>query len=175
MSFDSPSPPLAPAHLYWRALLARVATAELAAVLGGDSSVPGTYLSWDRGAAEPRGTPTGEVWGRVVLVPVTNPAGEIERPGRSRLLRWLARAEFRDPEIPGWDPAVSLDRAHDVLFARLHGWRAGDLGEALAALACYRTTSPGAGPSWDPDRGVWWSSCEYRALIEPTAASAGGS
>lgn len=174
MSFDSPSPPLAPAHVYWRALVARLDTTELAAVLGGDAAAPRVFMSWDRGAAEPRGLAAGDPWGRVVLLPIINPVGEVERPGRSRLLQWLARVDFREPGIPSWDPALSLDRAHAVLFSLLHGWTPGDLGEVVAALGCYRWTSPGSAPAWDEDRGCWYSSCEYRHLIEPAQQTAAG-
>jgi hypothetical protein len=155
----------------WPAMQARLNTVALAAVLRGPSRV---YVE---GAQAPAGLENDRDWGSVAIVPTRSLWNPPARPGESRGVGFLLRAEFNNLVAPGYTPDVSIGAAHRVIMKRIQGWVPAPVNGAGVEQtpADFRHIRPAtdvqiasyAQPRalWDDDRGMWYSSAEYRVSI----------
>lgn len=151
---------------FWPMVVVRLATPAMATILGGAGRV---YREIGQ-PFEPEGAENA-AWGRVVVVPASTLWEPADGPGREARTAWLVRAEVHGAG-DGYDPTIPLEAAHGEAFARLHGWMpgrietAGHVLQAFGRLPVWRETRPQPLPRWDDERGLWYMSAQYRALIE---------
>lgn len=106
-------------------------------------------------------------WARVVIVPVTTPFGLQDQPGRDQVVAFLVRVDSKIPANTLADPFPVLEILQRWAFQRLHGWRpATSLEGAHVRLNVWRETPPQVMPLWDPETNVYYTSSEFRALVE---------
>jgi hypothetical protein len=153
---------------FWDALQARLAEPTLEAILGGSGRI---YGFWDA-IPDRIEENEGQWWATVAILPISTIWQQDDRPGRDELVRWLIRVDSHGPVAAGYRPDRTLHAAHARAFERIHGWLPGPMDDgqgntvANGRLPAYRQTRPAPIPFWDNTRDVWYTSAEYRTLIE---------
>jgi hypothetical protein len=110
----------------------------------------------------------GTWWGRGVILQTSTIWNAERNPSEPRPVHFLLRFEF--PQVVKYDPNISLEAAHVEAFLRLHGYEptqrfgGGPLQYMMMAEQVYRYRDA-SDPYWDNERGLWWSSSEYRCKI----------
>lgn len=113
-------------------------------------------------------------WARLVVIPVTLPFGITDQPGRELIVPWLVRVDVKIPANSQADPYPTLEILQRWAFDRLHGWRpaAAQLLHAKVRLAVWREAAPQSAPLFDPATRLYYTSSEFRALVESPDAPA---
>lgn len=149
-------------RLFWEAVALQLASARMDTILMGAGRI------YDSPASLPeQGEADRAPWGRLVIVPGVVPGGDFDRPDEPRQVLFLVRAEFADYRTPEYDVRVSLDAAHEEAKALLWGWMPPQVPGMRVLQGVYRFRYPIAQPLLDSERGVWFTSAEYRTLIAP--------
>jgi hypothetical protein len=92
---------------------------------------------------------------------------------------FLIRAEFNNLVRPGYSPDVSIGAAQRVAYGLLQDWVPAPAGSTPADFRHFRPFTPvliaswaQARALWDDERGMWFSSAEYRVrLLDKWAAA----
>lgn len=166
-----------PAEL-WPALRVRLSTPEMATVLRGANRV---YVE---GAPKPPDLSNTTDWGNLAIVPTRTLWSTPAVPGETRGVAFLLRAEFNNLVRPGYSQDVAIGAAHRTAYARIVGWVPAPADGAGVELtpADFRHFRPAteiliaswaqARALWDDERGMWYSSAEYRVrLVDKWAAA----
>lgn len=160
-------PPLPTVEELWPIIRDRVATPELAIVLGGAKRA---YIVGD---PMPNGLGETVAWGNVAIVPRATLWPQPANPGGMQGVGFLARVEFQDPQRPGYRVDVSLAAAHRLVYLRLVGWAppVDAMRHAVVATAITIAEIPQPRPLYDDERGLWYTSAQYRLnVLDPAPA-----
>lgn len=148
----------------WPLLKARLDSVKMRLILGGNARI---FHAPPDDFSKPIGE-EGTFWGRGVLIPTTR-IWDVERnPSEPRPVQFLLRFEF--PHVAQYNPMISLESAHVEAFLQLQGFEpvlavdGSALKYMMMAEQVYRYRDP-SDPAWDSERGLWWSSTEYRCRI----------
>lgn len=146
----------------WRAVALQVNSALMQTILGSATRVH--VVTDEFNASEGL---QDAAWGRVVVVPTqTIWQQNTEVPGGARVTGCLLRTEFNRVEQPGYDVNVALQAAQSEAYKQLQGWVPTVAIPGVSfVLPFYRQTPPQEMPLWDPGRGMWYTSSEYRAEV----------
>lgn len=146
---------------YWEQLAAKLkASTRLMTILqGGKVYLEGEDYSLPEG-------PENKLWGRLIITPATNPWLDKVGIGPTRSIRFLTRAEVH----PGTstlhvDVHKMLDGLQDECTVVLEGFVHPSMTYVRAAQSLWMARPPQVSPLWDDDRGVWYSSAEWRAEV----------
>lgn len=148
----------------WPVLKQRLDSARMRTILGGAGRI---FHAPPDEFADPLG-PEGTWWGRGVIVPTSTIWETESNPSLPRPIQFVLRFEF--PKHPDYDPNVSLEAAHVEAFNLLQYYEpvlrtdGTPFKYMLIAEQIYRYLDP-SDPYWDNDRGLWWSSTQYRLAI----------
>jgi len=161
-----------PAEL-WPAVQARLSVAGMDAVLRGAGRV---YVE---GNKLPPALANDADWGNLAIVPTRTLWSPPAAPGESRGVAFLIRAEFNNLVRPGYSPDVAIGAAHRVAYSRLQGWVPAPAAGTPADFRHFRPVTDiliaswaQARALWDDERGMWYSSAEYRVrLLDKWAAA----
>jgi hypothetical protein len=164
------TPPLPQLAELWPAIVARLDTPQLRALLlttGGPGTPSGVYLEGDD--PPPDGL-NDTPWGRLAVVPVVRAYGMAAALGESRPVAFLVRAEFNNLDDPGYSVDVSLDAAHRLAYQRLQGWTpAAASGEPFRHLRPFTPVGlaeyPQARALYDDPRALYFTSAQYRLSV----------
>ena len=161
-----------PAEL-WPAVQARLATPEMATVLRGPNRV---YVE---GSPLPTALANDQDWGNLAIVPTRTLWNPAAVPGETRGVAFLIRAEFNNLVRPGYSPDISIGAAQRTAYGLLQGWVPAPAGGTPADFRHFRPANDvqiaswaQARALWDDERGMWYSSAEYRvSLLDKWAAA----
>lgn len=144
----------------WEDVMAHLqASARLIQVLqGGKIYLEGSDYSQPEGAEN-------KAWGRLVLVPVTNPWLDKVGIGATRSLRFLTRAEVHSNNAPGFNPQKTLDAIQDECMVQLEGYVIPIKQYAMGALPLWLARPQQQIPLWDKDRSLYFTSAEWRGEL----------
>lgn len=109
---------------------------------------------------EPPDPVEGTVWGRVVLVPVTNPFQIVSSDDQTLDVPFLTLVEFTPFSANGWNVARASTAVQQAIYQRLRGWRP-ILAHALALSPITLNRPVQSHPLRDAESRMWYSSAEY--------------
>lgn len=147
---------------FWDAMKTRLNSARMQQILEGSNHI---YRA-DEDYSQPPGTKTlSERWGRLVIIPPTNLWEDIAIPGETRRVNWFIRTEVNSIRQAGYNIGKQLEAAQDEAHVQLDGWSPTGLAGVNVIFEVYRWTDPQPLPLWDPDRGLFFLSSEYRCEV----------
>lgn len=125
---------------------------------------PAVYVRTGYASAAPEGPETA-VWSRLVIAPVVRPT-ETHFPNGARQVTFLLRAETHSPTT-SHDFTMTLEAIHAEAYRLVHGWTPPPQRYALLAQPIWQRNPPQP-PMWSQEHDVWYSSAEYRMIVNPT-------
>lgn len=151
---------------FWPAMVTRLDTATMQAT----TKAPGRVYVVGIDTVPVRGGDESIDWKRLVIVPGDTLWPQVEGSGEPSSIAWLIRAEANDLAAPGYDPSIGLELMQREAYWQLDGWRPAAFSAVQVVQRVYRMRRPQSVPLRDPDRGVLFTSSEFRTQVAGVAA-----
>lgn len=114
--------------------------------------------------AQPEAAET-TLWGRLVLVPSQRMWDDVVGIGPTRSISFLVRSEVHPTYVPGTKVHQMLEGLQDEAFILLQGHIIPKMTYVMGALPLWVARPPQPLPLWDPDRGLYFTSSEWRCEV----------
>lgn len=106
----------------------------------------------------------GTLWGRIIIVPVTNPFQVISSDDQTLDVAFLTLLEFVPYTAVGWNVARASSAVQQAIYQRLRKWKP-NLTNALALTPVTLNRPVQSHPLRDAESRMWYSSAEYTCRV----------
>lgn len=143
----------------WDHLRAYLPSVRMLSILQGGK----VYIEGDD-YSQPEGPETA-MWGRLIIVPSQRMWEDQVGTGPTRSCSFLTRAEAHPSYAPGARVDKLLDGIQDEATVLLNGHIIPKATYIMGALPLWQARPPQPLPLWDDDRGVYFTSAEWRLEV----------